>query len=159
LLSASATDIALPLCGENREVGRLTVEFVTPTELKSDSEVVSKPEFGVLASRTRDRISTLCELYGEGAPEMDFKAFGDRAGRVVMTRCDVHPVHNTRRSTRTGQVHPIGGLVGEAEYAGEIGEFMPWLEAAYWTGVGRQTVWGKGIIRCQARDDSRSSAP
>jgi hypothetical protein len=150
LLSADASDIALPLGAGSGDVRGLTVQFVTPTELKRDNEVVTKPEFGVLAARTRDRICTLCELYGEGAPEIDFKAFGDRAALVVMTRCEVSPVHITRRSTRTGQVHPIGGLMGEAAYEGEIGEFMPWLEAAYWTGVGRQTVWGKGLIRCQS---------
>jgi hypothetical protein len=33
------------------------------------------------------------------------------------------------------------------EYAGELGEFLPWLRAARWTGVGRQTVWGKGDLR------------
>ena len=38
-------------------------------------------------------------------------------------------------------------MVGVAEYEGELGEFVPFLEAAQWTGVGRQTVWGKGAIR------------
>jgi hypothetical protein len=51
-----------------------------------------------------------------------------------------------RRSSRTGQVHPIGGFVGEAEYEGDLAEFVPYLHAARWTGVGRQTVWGKGEI-------------
>ena len=51
-----------------------------------------------------------------------------------------------RFSTRTGQAHPLGGFIGEAEYHGDLAEFMPWLEAARWTGVGRQTVWGKGAI-------------
>ena len=51
-----------------------------------------------------------------------------------------------RRSTRTGQVHPLGGFAGWAEYEGELAEFLPWLRAAYWTGVGRHTVWGYGAI-------------
>jgi hypothetical protein len=33
--------------------------------------------------------------------------------------------------------------VGVAEYEGESGEFVPILDAAQWTGVGRQTVWGR----------------
>ena len=36
---------------------------------------------------------------------------------------------------------------GEVEYGGELGEFLPYLEAGQWIGVGRQTVWGKGEIR------------
>jgi hypothetical protein len=27
-----------------------------------------------------------------------------------------------------------------------MGEFMPYLRAAKWVGIGRQTVWGKGVI-------------
>ncbi len=51
-----------------------------------------------------------------------------------------------RRSSRTGQTHSIGGFIGEAEYEGDLREFVPFLRAAKWTGVGRQTVWGKGEI-------------
>jgi CRISPR/Cas system endoribonuclease Cas6 (RAMP superfamily) len=53
-----------------------------------------------------------------------------------------------RRSSRTGQTHSIGGFVGSAEYEGDdLAEFLPWLEVARYTGVGRQAVWGKGEIR------------
>ena len=30
---------------------------------------------------------------------------------------------------------------------GDLAEFLPWLRAARWVGVGRQTVWGKGDVR------------
>ena len=65
-----------------------------------------------------------------------------------MTRCNVRHIDVERRSSRTGaQIHSIGGFVGEAEYEGELGKFIPYLKAASWTGVGRQTVWGKGEVR------------
>ena len=127
-------------------VSRVRVRFVTPTELKSGQQIVTKPEFGVLACRARDRISQLRELYGEGALALDFRGFGERAARVKMTGSEIRMVDVERRSSRTGQVHSIGGFVGEAEYEGELGEFVPYLRAARWTGVGRQTVWGKGEI-------------
>jgi hypothetical protein len=44
-----------------------------------------------------------------------------------MTRCDIKRVDVTRRSSRTGQVHSIGGFVGEAEYEGDLAEFFPYL--------------------------------
>ncbi len=125
---------------------RVVVRFLTPTELKSGEHLAVRPEFSILAARIRDRISTLRELYGEGPLAIDFRAFGERAALVRMTRCEVHQVEVERRSSRTGQVHPIGGFVGEAEYEGDIGEFVPYLRAARWTGAGRQTVWGKGEI-------------
>ena len=121
---------------------RVRVHFLTPTELKG----ADLPEFGILMARLRDRISTLGALWGEGALDIDFKAFGERAARVTMTRCEV--AHNAaeRVSKSTGQRHSLGGFTGTAEYAGDLGEFMPYLEIARYTGVGRQTVWGKGEI-------------
>lgn len=130
-------------------ITRVLVRFLTPTELKSGQQLATRPEFSILAARIRDRISTLRELYGEGPLDIDFRAFGERAALVRMTRCDIRHTEVERRSSRTGQVHPIGGFVGEAEYEGDLTEFMPYLRAASWTGVGRQTVWGKGEIRCQ----------
>jgi hypothetical protein len=52
-----------------------------------------------------------------------------------------------RRSSRTGDVHGIGGFLGEVEYSGDLAEFVPFLQAGYWVGLGRHTVWGNGVIR------------
>lgn len=127
-------------------VDRVRVRFLTPTELKSGQQLAAKPEFGVLAGRIRDRISTLRQLYGPGPLDLDFRSFGERASLVRMTRCELRQVDVRRQSSRSGQIHPIGGFVGEAEYEGDLTEFVPYLKAAKWTGVGRQTVWGKGEI-------------
>jgi len=65
---------------------------------------------------------------------------------VKLTRLRLEFSEAERRSAKTGERHPLGGFVGEAEYEGELGEFLPYLRAARWVGVGRQTVWGKGVI-------------
>jgi hypothetical protein len=140
--------LTLDLSPVRKPISRLRVTFLTPTELKSGHRIARRPEFAVLANRVRDRISTLRELYGAGPLPLDFRAFGDRAAAVTMTRCDLATVDIQRHSTRTGQTHSIGGFIGEAEYEGDLREFVPFLRAAQWTGVGRQTVWGKGQIRC-----------
>ena len=141
-----ASPLELSLAREKEPVNRLCVRFITPTELKSSQQIVTRPEFCILAARIRDRISTLRELYGPGPLDINSQAFGERARRVQMTRCELRRLDVKRRSSRTGQVHPIGGFVGEAEYEGDLAEFAPYLNAAKWTGVGRQTVWGKGEI-------------
>lgn len=125
---------------------RIRVRFVTPTELKGGPQSGRTPEFAVLLARIRDRLSTLRTLYGEGPLEIDFRGLGERAATVRLVASETHFVDVTRRSSRTGQVHPLGGLVGFAEYEGDLGEFLPYLNAARWTGVGRQTVWGKGQL-------------
>jgi hypothetical protein len=71
---------------------------------------------------------------------------GERASAVKMTRCEIQDVDAERVSRNTGQRHSLGGFIGVAEYEGELGQFLPYLEIGRYTGVGRQTVWGKGEI-------------
>ena len=142
LLAAESDHISIDLNGSGEHAARVCVRFVTPTELKGGPE----PEFGILFARLRDRISTLRALYGPGPLEIDFRAMGERAARVRLTHCELAWHEAERRSSRTGQTHPIGGFTGVAEYDGDLGEFLPYLRAGAWTGAGRQTVWGKGEI-------------
>ncbi len=139
--------VSLSLAAAEHPVHSIRVDYLTPTELKSGHQLATRPEFPILFARIRDRISTLRTLYGPGPLDIDFKAMGDRAASVRMTQCDLRQVDVSRRSSRTGQTHSLGGFVGSAVYEGDLAEFLPFLKAAYWTGVGRQTVWGKGEIR------------
>ncbi len=138
---------AVSLDCNSQTVTKVTVQFVTPTELKSGAEIRNEPDFEILFSRIRDRISSLRALYGPAPLEIDFRGLADRAAAIRTVRSDLQHEHSIRRSTRTGQVHSLGGLTGEVEYEGDLAEFLPWIECAFWTGVGRQTVWGKGQLR------------
>ena len=144
--------ISISLQAPQAEPGHIRVTFQTPTELKKGDELIAQPDFGVLFARARDRVSTLRSLYGEGPLEIDFQALGERASAVRMTRCKIRSLATQRRSSRTGQSHGIGGFVGSAEYQGQLGEFLPILQAARWTGVGRHCVWGNGELRVEIVD-------
>ncbi len=139
--------VAADLAPRSESVSKITVDFLTPTELKSDGETLRDAPFDVLFRRTRDRISGLTSLYQNVSDTVDFRGLGERANsvRLVASHFDQHEIQ--RRSSRTGQTHSLGGFTGQAEYEGELAEFLPWLEAAWWTGVGRLTVWGNGLIR------------
>jgi hypothetical protein len=127
------------------KASRVRVHFRTATELKG----VSRPDFGSLFSRIRDRVSGLRALYGDGPLDIDFRGMGDRAARIVIARCDLRQENSQRYSRSQKTSHPLGGFLGVAEYEGDLTEFIPYLEAAQWTGVGRQTVWGKGEIHIE----------
>src|SRR4051812_10471886 len=120
---------------------KIRVDFLSPTELKHEQRIVDRPDFPILFARARDRIGALRALYGPGPLDIDFAAMGARAQAVRMPACDLRPIEAGRRSSRTGQSHSIGGFVGTVEYEGPVAEFLPYLEAARWTGVGRQAVW------------------
>ncbi|MBM3735598.1 MAG: CRISPR system precrRNA processing endoribonuclease RAMP protein Cas6 [Acidobacteria bacterium] len=125
---------------------RIEVEFVTPTEIKVDGAVVARPEFRMLMARVRDRVSSLMRLYQGAGPEIDYEGFLAEAREVRMVGSELQERAAVRHSSRTGQRHPLGGAVGKVVYEGPVGKYLPWLRAAEWTGVGRQTVWGKGQI-------------
>jgi hypothetical protein len=144
LTSVDGEEILRMPLDATRPVERLRVHFLSPTELKN----AGSPEFGPLFARIRDRVSTLREFYGSGALEIDFKAMGERARSIRMTRCDV--CHHDAERVSVNNRHPLGGFTGVAEYEGDLTEFIPYLEIARYTGVGRQTVWGKGEIASEA---------
>jgi hypothetical protein len=146
LMNELCPPIRLDLAGVPEPVARVHIRFLTPTELKHGQSLAAKPEFPILIGRIRDRLSTLSALYGPGPLGIDFKGLAERAALVKMAGCNIDYTDVERKSARTGERHPLGGFVGDADYEGDLGEFMPWLRAAPWVGVGRQTVWGKGVI-------------
>jgi CRISPR-associated endoribonuclease Cas6 len=149
LLSVERRSQTIDLDPPPEPAARVRVEFITPTELKSDGQLVARPEFAVAFARLRDRISALRALYGPGPLDIDFRGLGERAASVRLAACDLRWHITERRSSRTGQVHPLGGFTGLADFHGDLGEFLPYLRAGQFTGVGRQTVWGKGEIGLQ----------
>ena len=148
LVSVEHSQVVVDLSPGSTRVSRIQVEFQTPTELKAAAGVGSV-EFPVLLARARDRVSTLRSLYGAGPLEIDFRGLAERARFVKTVRCELRRIAIERRSSRTGQRHGIGGFIGIAEYEGDLAEFLPYLHAAHWTGVGRHCTWGNGQIHTE----------
>jgi hypothetical protein len=137
--------LSFSLAPEPGEFVWLRVRFLTPTELKGwDGQGL--PPFATLACRLRDRISGLRALYGAGPLPIDFQEFGIRAAAVSALGGEITHDTATRTSRRTGLTHPLGGFTGYVDYSGPLNEFIPYIRAAAWTGVGRQTVWGHGRL-------------
>jgi CRISPR-associated endoribonuclease Cas6 len=147
LISVEHTSVTVDLDAQRLPVSHIRVEFQTPTELKSADGDAN--DFSVLLARARDRVSTLRSLYGPGPLEIDFRGVAERARSVKNVRCELKHIAVERRSRRTGQRHGIGGLVGFVEYEGDLTEFLPYLEAASFTGVGRHCTWGNGQIKTE----------
>jgi hypothetical protein len=145
LISVEQESVTVDLSPHITPVSHIRVEFQTPTALKANGQEANG-DFSVLLARARDRISTLRGLYGAGPLEIDFRGLTDRAGAVKTLGSELRRVDAQRRSSRNGQRHGIGGLVGFAEYEGDLAEFVPFLEAAHWAGVGRHCTWGNGQI-------------
>jgi hypothetical protein len=149
LVSVDARPIKLSLDSDGDAGNRCTVHFKTPTELKFHGRESAPLEFHVLFKRVRDRVSALNSLYGREQIDVEFQQLGVFAESVRIVSSSIQHHHRERTSSRSGQTHPIGGFTGSVSYEGDFATFAPWLRVAEWTGVGRQTTWGKGEIRVE----------
>ncbi len=147
LLGAQPQFISWPL--DPLPARRLRIEFLTPTELKHAGNTLRLPHFPALAARARDRVLSLLAFYqNEPTSHIDFASFAAQAELVQEIAREVEDTPGERRrSARNQNIHSLGGFTGWAEYSGPLDSLAPYLIAAQWTGVGRQTVWGKGEIK------------
>jgi CRISPR/Cas system endoribonuclease Cas6 (RAMP superfamily) len=123
---------------------RITIQFLTPTFLRADGEVIRRPEFHHLFKRLRDRVNSLSTFFGDGPLDFDFLEFGRRAERVRTVACDVKWVERFRTSSKTRQRHELSGFAGEATYEGHLSELLPWLALGELIHVGKHAAWGNG---------------
>jgi len=128
-------------------VGKVVIDFLTPTELKHNGQPVRIPECHHLLKRLRDRINAIGCFYNDVTLDIGFAEAGRRAESVRRMHAEITWLDRARYSTRTHQRHPIGGFVGCARFAGELSEFMPFLRVGEWTHVGKHAVWGNGQYR------------
>jgi len=143
--------LRLPLDPGREPASFVAVRFLSPTELKHGGRVVEFHDFKIFLSRILGRLSLLQSRYGRSPLRLDFKAMLERAACVRLCSLAVQPLYGQRHSSRTGQTHPLGGLLGVAEFEGDVTEFVPYLKAACWTGVGRHASWGHGAIALEIR--------
>ncbi len=142
--SLRAADLVRP---GDAERSTLTLRFLTPLDLKDKGSAVLTPHLGPLVRRLRDRANALASFFADGPLDLDFKGISAIADDVRLAEDRTRPLEVSRRSTRTGQRHDVGGLVGEARYEGvAIGELMPLLRVGEVTHVGRHCAFGNGRL-------------
>jgi len=134
---------------------RVRVRFVTPTDLRGGVAAAidgdAAPAFGILVRRARDRAGALATFFGEGPLQHDPRALAAAADEVRTARAEIVRVAIMRRSARTGQRHPLGGVTGAAVYEGDgVAAAMPWLRLAEVLGVGKHATFGNGRIAVEA---------
>jgi hypothetical protein len=123
----------------------LTLRFPTPLDLKDQGVPVGIPEFAPIIRRLRDRANALSTFFADGPLDLDFKRISVLAEGVKLVRNDTRLVEVNRRSSRTGQRHDVGGLVGEAEYEGDgIGKLMALVRVGEVIHAGKHAAFGNG---------------
>lgn len=135
----------LQLSGPPTEpVNRLGCTLETPLRLKQSNALHKDLPFHILVRAALRRIASLETAYGQGEPSLDYSGLVRRAEQVETVRSTIRWQEMLRFSNRQQQKVSLSGLVGTAEYQGELTEFMPLLEYANRVNLGKQTVFGLG---------------
>jgi len=132
--------------GQRSAAGMLTVEFLTPTRIVDQGELLKQPHFRPWFLRLLGRLKDLSREYGGTPLEVDWAAMREAAGRIELVEDGTHWVELESYSTRKRSSTPIGGFLGSATYKGDFRPLLPWLVWGQFTHVGKNAVKGDGMI-------------
>jgi len=133
-------DLALPPAPS----GPFGIRFITPTWLRHERRDELVPSLAALLCRVRDRLSFLSQLYELQDWSANFGAIKALARETRTLESCGQWFEDSRRSSRTGQVMPLAGFVGEVLYTGLSPALWPLLMLGQEVHVGRHAVWGNG---------------
>lgn len=124
--------------------GGVRLRLRTPTRLKDGGRFSQDLEFSLLARSLLRRSADLARYHCGQELQVDFRTWVDRAAPIRQTRAELQWQDWERYSHRQQTRMKMGGLVGEVEYAGEIGPFGPLLCLGEDLHVGKGTGFGLG---------------
>ncbi|UOF90620.1 CRISPR system precrRNA processing endoribonuclease RAMP protein Cas6 [Fodinisporobacter ferrooxydans] len=129
------------------EQGRLMVFFETPLRIKSQGIYSDNPSFPLLIRNILRRMTGLLQFHHDITPKWDIKNLILKSEQIQLVRKEVKWVDYDRYSARQDSKMKMGGIVGWAQYEGEVGEFLPWLRVAEIIHIGKNTVFDLGRTR------------
>ncbi|MCX7792701.1 MAG: CRISPR system precrRNA processing endoribonuclease RAMP protein Cas6 [Chloroflexaceae bacterium] len=143
--AAEVRDHAATLPGD-----QLTLRFETPLRLIEQDRLVKRIALRPLIQRLMRRLDDLCIAYGDGPLNLDFRALLAIAEGVQVVEDRTRWVDVVSVSHRHGRRTPIGGLIGSATFAGDLGPLRELLVWGSLVHVGRNCVKGDGWYRILA---------
>jgi len=126
---------------------RLTLQFLTPTRLINEGHLGETPHFSLLIRRIIGRLRDLSLSTGTQPPDGNLENLVRMAEGIRLSNDSTRWVDLQSYSKRSGVASPIGGLVGEATYEGDLSPFLHWLLWGEITHVGKDTAKGNGLYR------------
>ena len=129
--------------------------MLTPLRLVDHEQVVRDLHFLPLFHRMLERYSALERYYGNvhyTLTKDEEIALLQHAEAITRVSDDTHWQELRSHSNRQGRSTPIGGLLGEVTFAGNLAPFLPLLIAGESLHLGKSVVKGNGkyqIVRSQ----------
>ncbi len=125
----------------------IRVVFETPVNLKDRGKPSATPQFHIFFRQAMRRISALSYFHHGRTLEADYAGLAERSRQIELAENHTLAMDIERYSRRQSRRVPMGGLVGNVTYRGDLDEFIPWLALGEEVHVGKNTVFGLGKYR------------
>lgn len=135
------------LRGVTHHSSLISLNFITPTRIVVNGDLVVDLEFHHLIRSLLRRISTLSYFHYGKRMDIDFKGLIQRASSVKVRERNTKWHDWERYSTRQDTRMKMGGFIGNVIFEGDLTEFMPFIELGEILHAGKGTSFGLGRYR------------
>jgi hypothetical protein len=129
------------LAGATARGNEIGLRFITPTRIKFRGRYIDVPHSSGVLGAIEQRVRSLAEQYCGGRLDLGELPAPEH---VRLVQYATRWVEWERWSARQGTRMKLGGFIGEARYAGEIGPFRPLLLLGSIVHVGKACAFGHG---------------
>ena len=141
-------DPSYPVCagapGGESPGSRLRLRLRTPLRLKNEGRYTRRLDFPILVRALLRRASDLARYHCGAELELDYRQWIERAAAVREAASELRWHDWERYSQRQERRMKLGGLLGEVEFAGQWGPFLPLLRLGADLHIGKGTGFGLG---------------
>ena len=141
----SISPLAIEALEVDGSVSKIIVKFVYPVYMEHNGKISVIPEFSTLISGLWKRLAELLPTFLSSADIHDVPGFKEALERVRLVRMKLRWRANIQAGTDGSS--KIGGIVGNATYAGALNPFLPLLRMGEWIGVDNGSWMDSGLIR------------
>jgi len=133
---------------QNVIADKLTLNFITPTALKSDGHITEHPDFEQIIKAIIRRLKAL-SYYHNGRMDEMYKLDWDAVNKIKAVRSDLRWYNWERKSSRQKKKISFDGLIGNIEFEGDLTPFTSLLRMGEVVHIGRGTVYGMGMYQME----------
>ena len=124
---------------------KITLNFLTPTRIKSDGSLTSQLSFELLISSLIRRLSALSYFHCGGGLNIDYDHLIMEAKGIQTTSSELKWYDWERYSSRQQTSMMLGGFIGKISYEGDnLSKFLPLLFIGTLIHIGNGATFGLG---------------
>ncbi|MEO0080662.1 MAG: CRISPR system precrRNA processing endoribonuclease RAMP protein Cas6, partial [candidate division WOR-3 bacterium] len=147
-----ASSVIPAQAGIHAQCSTLTIHFLTPTRIIYQGRMARRPQFHVLMRSLLRRLWLLAYFHDEPV-DMDHKRLIALAEKIRLADAVMAGDDWAHYSSRQQRLIETEGVTGWITYEGELGPFLPYLQAGELLHVGKGTAFGMGRYRILNRKE------